>query len=83
MDFLSLFEKNSFAITFKSNFSAINLWVCSIDTEFKRKANKFKRIQILILLVAEKDRSTVAVLAGLTRSNLQMGIVLGIKESCE
>ena len=46
-------------------------------------ANIFKRIQVLILLATEKYCSAVAVVEGLTRSNLQMVIVLGIKESCE
>ena len=87
---LSLFEINSFAITFKSNLSFINLLVCSIDTviliamvEFKRRANIFECIQVLIFRAAENYCSTVSIVAGLTRSNLQMVIVLGIKESCE
>ena len=75
---LSFLAAKSFAITLRSISSVIFLWECRIATELNRRGTIFERIQVFTRRAKENERSAVAVVAGFTKSSLQIVTTFGI-----
>ena len=69
-------------MSFKFKVSVNVLCVCKIDYTLNITGIMLERIQVLILLAVENDRSAVEVVAGLTSKSLHMGTVHGTNKSC-
>ena len=57
---------------FKFKLSVNVLYVCKIDKALNLTGIILERIQVLVLLAVENDRTAVVVVAGLTNKSLHM-----------
>ena len=79
---LSFLLTKSFATSVGLNESVNCLCACNIAIELNRAANIFKRNHVFILCARENKHSPVAVVAGFTKSNLQIVTTFGISSLC-
>lgn len=77
---LSFKDTNAFAIDTREILSSLSLWVFNIDKWLKRPWVIWDQSQVFTLLAVEKERSPLALVAGLTWINLQ--IVITRSMSC-